>query len=89
MLDYDGAGIKNDLEKIHATSDGKGEKEAAVRVFGEPRVVHVDQELDYRVTVLAPDFETWIKQLRVAEDFAVGAGDEPSDDDDVEEVEEK
>ncbi|MDP9504911.1 SMI1/KNR4 family protein [Pseudomonas protegens] len=30
---------------------------------GEPRVVHVDQERDYAVTVLAPDFESFIRAL--------------------------
>ncbi|MGZ0703578.1 SMI1/KNR4 family protein [Pseudomonas piscis] len=30
---------------------------------GEPRVVHVDQEGDYEVTVLAPDFETFVRGL--------------------------
>lgn len=30
---------------------------------GEPVVVHVDQEWDYRITVLAPDFETFLRGL--------------------------
>lgn len=30
---------------------------------GEPSVVHVDQEDDYRVTPLAPDFETFVRGL--------------------------
>jgi len=30
---------------------------------GEPAVVHVDQELDYRITFLAPDFETFVRGL--------------------------
>jgi hypothetical protein len=30
---------------------------------GEPAVVHVDQELGYRITVLAPDFETFVAGL--------------------------
>jgi len=30
---------------------------------GEPAVVHVDQELDYRVTFLALDFETFVRGL--------------------------
>ncbi|MFO0966822.1 MAG: SMI1/KNR4 family protein [Gemmataceae bacterium] len=29
----------------------------------EPRVVHVDQELDYRITLLAKDFETFVRGL--------------------------
>lgn len=29
----------------------------------EPAVVHVDQERDYRITVLAPDFETFVRGL--------------------------
>lgn len=31
---------------------------------GEPCVVHVDQEDDFRITWLAPDFETFIRQLQ-------------------------
>ncbi|WP_025028938.1 SMI1/KNR4 family protein [Caldalkalibacillus mannanilyticus] len=30
---------------------------------GEPEVVHVDQELDYKITFVAKDFETFIKGL--------------------------
>ena len=30
---------------------------------GEPPVVHVDEEWDYRITVLAPDFETFVRGL--------------------------
>ena len=30
---------------------------------GEPRVSHVDAEYDYRITVLANDFETYIRSL--------------------------
>ena len=30
---------------------------------GEPRVVHVDQEGDYEVTVLAPNFEAFVRSL--------------------------
>jgi hypothetical protein len=30
---------------------------------GEPAVVHVDQEWEYRITVLAPDFETFVTGL--------------------------
>lgn len=33
------------------------------RSGGEPAVVHVDQEWDYRITVLAPDFETFVAGL--------------------------
>jgi hypothetical protein len=31
---------------------------------GEPRVVYVDQEDDYRVTVIAKDFESFLRLLR-------------------------
>ncbi|MDO7875495.1 SMI1/KNR4 family protein [Hymenobacter sp. ASUV-10] len=30
---------------------------------GEPAVVHVDQESDYKITWLAPDFETFVRGL--------------------------
>lgn len=33
------------------------------RTPGEPAVVHVDQERDYRITVLAPDFESFVTGL--------------------------
>ncbi len=36
---------------------------------GEPRVVHVDQESDYAITFLAPNFETFIRGLEPDEAF--------------------
>lgn len=33
------------------------------RCPGEPTVVHVDQEWNYQITVLAPDFETFLKGI--------------------------
>ena len=36
---------------------------------GEPKVVHVGQELDYKITVLAPTFESFIRGLQRDEDF--------------------
>lgn len=36
---------------------------------GEPTVVHVDQERDYAVTVVAPDFETFIRGLQDSSEF--------------------
>lgn len=38
---------------------------------GEPEVVHVDQEDDYRKIFLAKDFETFIKGLKDEEEFDV------------------
>ncbi len=38
---------------------------------GEPRVVHVDQEWDYKVTFVAPNFEEFIRGLVSEEDFAL------------------
>jgi hypothetical protein len=37
---------------------------------GEPAVVHVDQEDDYRITPLAPDFETFVRRLATESAFA-------------------
>lgn len=39
---------------------------------GEPRVVHVEQEVDYRITVLAPDFVSFIQALRPESDYDYG-----------------
>jgi hypothetical protein len=39
---------------------------------GEPRVVHVDQDNDYRITALAPDFVSFIRALRPEEDYDEG-----------------
>lgn len=36
---------------------------------GEPTVVHVDQDYDYRITLLAPNFESFIRSLKPEEDF--------------------
>lgn len=36
---------------------------------GEPRVVHVDQESDYRITLVAPDFATFVRGLLPEDDF--------------------
>lgn len=38
---------------------------------GEPRVVHVDQERDYKVTFVAPNFESFIRGLAPEEDFTL------------------
>lgn len=40
---------------------------------GEPQVVHVDQEDDYRITVVAPDFATFIAGLVDEEDYDASA----------------
>ena len=36
---------------------------------GEPKVVHIDQEWDYRITVLADNFEEFIRKLTTEENF--------------------
>ena len=41
----------------------------AVEAGGEPAVVHVDQEVDYRITLVAPNFESFIRGLVNAETF--------------------
>jgi hypothetical protein len=40
---------------------------------GEPQVVHVDQEFDYKITFLADTFEEFIKGLQSDGDFEIGA----------------
>jgi hypothetical protein len=37
---------------------------------GEPRVVHIDQECDYRVTLIAENFEAFVRGLEDDEAFA-------------------
>ncbi len=37
---------------------------------GEPKVVLVEQECDYAIVELAPDFETFIRQLRHEDEFS-------------------
>lgn len=39
---------------------------------GEPRVVYVDQEDDYHVVEIAPDFETFVRGLISEEAFDEG-----------------
>jgi hypothetical protein len=36
---------------------------------GEPRVVHIDQEIDYRITLVAPTFEAFIRGLKNESEF--------------------
>lgn len=43
------------------------------RGSGEPAVVHVDQEWDYQITVLAPDFETFVTGLTDEFDYDEGS----------------
>jgi hypothetical protein len=38
---------------------------------GEPRVVHVDQECDYKVTFVAPNLETFLRGLVSEEHFSL------------------
>ena len=38
---------------------------------GEPEIVHVDQENDYKKTFLAKDFETFVRNLKAEEEFDV------------------
>ena len=41
-----------------------------LRPEGEPAVIHVDQELDYEITTIAPSFEAFIRGLEDDEAFA-------------------
>jgi hypothetical protein len=36
---------------------------------GEPRIVYVDQEAGYRVTVIAPDFASFVRGLVDEDEF--------------------
>ena len=36
---------------------------------GEPKVVHIDQEWDYAITVIAENFEEFVSKLCLAEVF--------------------
>ena len=38
---------------------------------GEPEVVHIDQENNYKKTFLAKDFETFIMNLKNEEEFEI------------------
>ncbi|MDF2932473.1 MAG: hypothetical protein K0R36_1804 [Chryseobacterium sp.] len=38
---------------------------------GEPEIVHIDQENNYKKTFLAKDFETFVKNLKAEEEFEV------------------
>ena len=39
---------------------------------GSPSVVHVDQEIDYKITFVASDFETFVRGLQPESDFNLG-----------------
>ncbi len=46
---------------------------------GEPEVIHVDQEDDYEITFLAPDFETFIRGLVSEEEYDTSEEDKEED----------
>lgn len=46
---------------------------------GEPEVIHVDQENDYEITYLAPDFETFIRGLVHGEVYDTSEEDKEED----------
>lgn len=46
---------------------------------GEPEVIHVDQESEYEITFLAPDFETFIRGLVNEEKYDTAAEDKAND----------
>ncbi|MGO4545105.1 SMI1/KNR4 family protein [Paenibacillus sp. 2TAB23] len=46
---------------------------------GEPEVIHVDQEDDYEITFLAPDFETFIRGLVSDEEYDTSEEDKEDD----------
>lgn len=46
---------------------------------GEPEVIHVDQESEYEITFLAPDFETFIRGLVNEEEYDTSTEDKAND----------
>lgn len=46
---------------------------------GEPEVIHVDQEDDYEITYLAPDFEAFIRGLTDEEEYDTAEEDKEED----------
>ena len=38
---------------------------------GEPKVVHIDQEWDYQITILAESFDEFVKSLKTEEEFEI------------------
>lgn len=46
---------------------------------GEPEVIHVDQESEYEITFLAPDFETFIRGLVTEEEYDTSEEDKAND----------
>jgi hypothetical protein len=38
-------------------------------IEGEPQVVHVDQEFDYKITFVAPNFESFVRGLENKDAF--------------------
>lgn len=46
---------------------------------GEPEVIHVDQESEYEITFLAPDFETFIRGLVSEEEYDTSMEDQAND----------
>ena len=40
--------------------------------YGEPRVVHVDQELNYKISPVADNFEAFIRGLEDDKAFEIG-----------------
>jgi hypothetical protein len=40
---------------------------------GEPQIVHVDQDWDYKITLVAPNFEAFIRGLESENAFRVGS----------------
>jgi hypothetical protein len=53
---------------------------------GEPRVVHVDQEFDFKITLVADDFEQFIRGLVSDEEFDEDDDDDNDDDDDDDDI---
>ncbi|CAE7686484.1 unnamed protein product [Symbiodinium sp. CCMP2592] len=61
--------VKGFFREAEGTDSRGATAEELKNAEGEPRVVHVDQELDMKITHLADDFASFVRGLKTEEDF--------------------